>query len=567
MSRKIVAIGGGGNGRLKLDGTKSPYETGPMDEEIIKLTGKEKPNFLLIAHSQSKPEYEVGYFETMKRIYGDIYGCECRAITRNDLNTNLSRAKKCVDWADIIYEGGGDTKEMIALWKSTGFDKVLEDAYRSGKVMCGVSAGANAWFTSCSSDSLQIELQDETAPLVEVECLGFIDAFFSPHCDATTAYTDRLKHMKNVLEGTNRRGIAISNCCALEIVDDKYRLICGDGISYGIKPYGILGYWKNGDYFEEKIDTSSEFKDLSELFPIIDAERIVEANRAIFGKCPNNITMIDAGFRNNVFDVDNKFIIKICGNAVESMFDVEANFYENNKVLKYIPKLYKYDNSKKIINSVYEIIEKIEGKSLYYYWYKMDESEREETIRKIIDIVKDIHKNSMNSNSFDWKSKIKEQIIMLYENCIDKFDDNQKAIMERSFCLYDKYLEHTDSALIHNDLHFDNIIKNDSGLFFIDFNDAEVAAIDYEFRFFYMCKDVPWKWANMEMDSYQKPEDYKNIDIYIKKYYSRFAKIDYIDERMIIYRVLNDLKLLNKYDNKELIESIVEYSKKLIGLD
>ena len=40
MQRKIVAIGGGENGRQKKDGTFYRYETGPMDEEIIKLTNK-----------------------------------------------------------------------------------------------------------------------------------------------------------------------------------------------------------------------------------------------------------------------------------------------------------------------------------------------------------------------------------------------------------------------------------------------------------------------------------------------------------------------------------------------
>ena len=45
-SKKIVAIGGGLNGRIKDDGIYDPYETGPMDLEIIKLTGKKNPNFL-----------------------------------------------------------------------------------------------------------------------------------------------------------------------------------------------------------------------------------------------------------------------------------------------------------------------------------------------------------------------------------------------------------------------------------------------------------------------------------------------------------------------------------------
>ena len=45
MTKKIVAIGGGENGRITSDGTRKPYETGPIDQEIIHLTGKENPHF------------------------------------------------------------------------------------------------------------------------------------------------------------------------------------------------------------------------------------------------------------------------------------------------------------------------------------------------------------------------------------------------------------------------------------------------------------------------------------------------------------------------------------------
>ncbi len=564
MSRKIVAIGGGSNGRIKENGTKTPYETGPMDEEIIRLTGKSSPNFLLIAHSQLNPEWENAYFNAMKKIYGDIFGCECKTITRADLKDNFEMAKEYVLWADIIYEGGGDTKEMIALWKDTGFDKLLKDAYERGTVMCGVSAGANCWFKSCSSDSLQIELKDETAPLIEVDCLNFVDAFFTPHCDINTEHTNRLKHMKDALEGTTRRGFAISNCCAIEIVDDKYRLIRSDGSNYGIDPYGVIGYWKSGEYFEDRIDISEEFKNLEDILPMLKAEKIVEHNSDIFSKeVKHNITMVNAGFYNNVFDVDNKYIIKLCDKSTEDKFDVEAEFYEKNKESKHIPKLYKYDKSKEIVNSVYEIIEKIEGKSLYYFWYKMSESEREETIKEIANILKDIHKNVVEDKSLDWCSTIKRKNMKLYEANKDKFSDEQKSIIEESFSVYDKYLENTELAFIHNDVHFDNIIKNDRGLFLIDFNEARVAAIDFEFRLLYMCREVPWKWANLEMDPFQKAEDYNNIVTYLKKYYTKLNDIKYFDERMYIYRILNDLYLLDKYDNNDLIESIVEYSEKL----
>lgn len=40
---KIVAIGGGENGHHN-----TKYETAPFDKEIIRLTGKQNPNFLFI---------------------------------------------------------------------------------------------------------------------------------------------------------------------------------------------------------------------------------------------------------------------------------------------------------------------------------------------------------------------------------------------------------------------------------------------------------------------------------------------------------------------------------------
>lgn len=259
----------------------------------------------------------------------------------------------------------------------------------------------------------------------------------------------------------------------------------------------------------------------------------------------------------------NKYVIKICANNKEDEFEKESRFYIQNCSSKHIPKLYKYDNTKNIINSVYEIIEKIEGKSLYYYWYKMNENEREETIKELINILKEVHKSSVDE-TYDWAKYVKEKVLNNYEKVKNYFSAEEQQVIEKSFNEYDKYLSENQFAFIHNDLHFDNIIKNENGLFLIDFNDAMVAPIDYEFRILYMCKDTPCKWANIEMDPYQKSEDYKNIDIYIKKYYENFSKIEYIDKRMIIYKVLNDIGLLSRFDKDELKNNVLKYSRELI---
>ena len=259
MSKKIVAIGGGLNGRLKDDGSYDPYETGPMDEEIIRLTGKSNPNFLFIAHSQSTEEAQEKYFIAMYNIYSKKYGCECKHLKSKEI-FNKEYVNKLIEWADIIYEGGGNTLDMIALWKEAGFDKVLRTAWENGKVMCGVSAGANCWFKECSSDSLQIKFGKDQ-PLIEVDCIGLVDGLFVPHCDEP----EREKNVKELLKESSQIGISISNCCALEIIDDEYRLIKSIPIAKKIKPYGLKSYWKDGEYVINQIEDDNNFKDLSDL--------------------------------------------------------------------------------------------------------------------------------------------------------------------------------------------------------------------------------------------------------------------------------------------------------------
>lgn len=259
MSRKIVAVGGGLNGRIRDDGTCDPYETGPMDKEIIKLTGKDKPNFLFIAHTQSTLEAQDKYFLTMKNVYEGRYGCSCKHL-RSDYLMDKNNVAELIEWADIIYEGGGNTLDMIKLWTETGFDKTLRAAWENGKVMCGVSAGANCWFKECSSDSLQIKYGKDQ-PLIGVECIGLVDGLFVPHCDEP----GRSENVKDLLKTRDQIGLSISNCCALEIVDDKYRLIKSEPVKYSLKPYGIKSYWKDNIYLEKQIDDSLEFKLLDEL--------------------------------------------------------------------------------------------------------------------------------------------------------------------------------------------------------------------------------------------------------------------------------------------------------------
>lgn len=263
MSRKLVAIGGGENARLKADGSRYPYETGPMDEEIIRLTGKSSPNFLFIAHAQ-KPDGERRYYETMKYIYNGMYGCDVKILRINDL-ADKALVKKLTDWADIIYEGGGDTQSMIKLWQSSGFDKILYHAWCGGKVLCGVSAGAMCWFASGASDSLKIQLNDDNAAFIDVESLDFIHAYYTPHCDEQ----GRLEAVKSLIKNhSDLAALSVSNCAAIEIVDDKYKIIINNQTERNIVPFVQKSYWLGDKYITENIDNTDHFESLDDLIGI-----------------------------------------------------------------------------------------------------------------------------------------------------------------------------------------------------------------------------------------------------------------------------------------------------------
>ena len=66
-----------------------------------------------------------------------------------------------------------------------------------------------------------MQLKDDTAPMINVDCLNFINAFFSPHCNIANENTNRLQHMKESLKNSELIGLGISNCCAIEIIDDN----------------------------------------------------------------------------------------------------------------------------------------------------------------------------------------------------------------------------------------------------------------------------------------------------------------------------------------------------------
>jgi peptidase E len=77
---------------------------------------------------------------------------------------------------DVIYVGGGNTANLLAIWRVHGVDGALRSAWEAGVVLCGVSAGANCWFEASTTDSFGLGRAD---PLPDG--LGLLPGSFCPH--------------------------------------------------------------------------------------------------------------------------------------------------------------------------------------------------------------------------------------------------------------------------------------------------------------------------------------------------------------------------------------------------
>lgn len=233
---KFVLIGGGECGR---PGTH--YETEIFDKEIIRLTGKKKPNYLLIAMGSLIPEL---YYDVMKKVYKDMWKCNTDRIKIEDLH-NYEIMKQKFDWADIIYVGGGNTLKMMKSFRKYKIDILLEEALIKDKVLCGVSAGAICWCNSGNSDSRK--MNDEDSDMIRVRGLGFVNLLLCPHYDKEVA---RQPSLKKMMKTTYKiPALALDNGAALEIDGDKCKLItCFETAK------GIRCFWKKGNYIMEELD-------------------------------------------------------------------------------------------------------------------------------------------------------------------------------------------------------------------------------------------------------------------------------------------------------------------------
>ena len=293
---------------------------------------------------------------------------------------------------------------------------------------------------------------------------------------------------------------------------------------------------------------------------------IIKQNESLFGINPI-VNKINIGFTNTLYNVNHLFIIKICTNINnEEKFQKEINFYKANTDNSLIPKLYVSNTDKSDVPYMYEILEKIDGVSLYDVWYKLDESEREEIIKQLCEAMKKFHSNK--GKAYDWVKRTSDLFIGLYEKAKESklFSDEELILLNEAYLKFPELLKSDEFVLVHNDLHFDNVFYKDGKIKLIDFERSVYAPKDFELDILYRMIRKPWKFASEENERYTKLSDYENIMTYIEKYYSELVHTENLYKRLAIYDIVYFLKqYVNAPQYEELKDDVLKATEIVIS--
>jgi dipeptidase E len=159
--RHIVALGGGGF----LMEPDNPL----LDDFVLSLTRKRQPKVGFLPTASGDSDNGIA------RFYRAFPSERCFPSHLPLFNGRLPDLTSWSTVQDVIYVGGGNTANMLAVWRVQGTDRALRNAWRKGIVLCGVSAGGMCWFEGGLTDSFGSSLK------AMQDGLGFLKGFFCPH--------------------------------------------------------------------------------------------------------------------------------------------------------------------------------------------------------------------------------------------------------------------------------------------------------------------------------------------------------------------------------------------------
>jgi len=197
VTRHIVAVGG-----KQLDHPE-------LGRFLLGLTGVERPQVLFLPTASGDDAWSGDRFEAA---FGASSGlaCESSVLRLFDRPDDVAGP---IASADAIVVSGGNTANLLAIWRLHGVVDLLRTAYERGAVLSGWSAGCICWFADGITDSYGPTLR----PLGDG--LGWLPGSACPHYDGEP--TRRPTYLEALKSGRIVPGYAIDDAVALHFQDEQ----------------------------------------------------------------------------------------------------------------------------------------------------------------------------------------------------------------------------------------------------------------------------------------------------------------------------------------------------------
>jgi dipeptidase E len=225
LAPTIVAMGGGGF-QMEPD---NPL----LDDVVIAAaragSGRDRPRICLIPTATADDPDLIADFERLFAPRADPRILRLFARADEDL-------RAVVLAQDAVYVTGGNTANLLALWRLHGLDEILREAWRAGIVMAGMSAGAICWFEACTTDSFGPALKPLQGGL------GILDGSLSPHYGGEAQRRPLFQQL--IADGTLPAGYGVDDGAALVFRDrDLVEVVASDprASAYRVEPDGAGG--------------------------------------------------------------------------------------------------------------------------------------------------------------------------------------------------------------------------------------------------------------------------------------------------------------------------------------
>jgi dipeptidase E len=199
VKQQIIAMGGGG---FSMEPNNSL-----LDEYVLQHARQRNPRVCFVpTASGDSADYTIAFYDAFKKF-------RCRPTHLFLLRPSTPDLEGFVMEQDVIYVGGGNTKNLMALWKAWTLDDILRKAWREGVMLAGISAGSICWFELGVTDSIP-------GKLTPLECLGFLKGSNCPHYDSEKERRPSFQRL--VAKGMISAGLAADDGVALHFEGDRF---------------------------------------------------------------------------------------------------------------------------------------------------------------------------------------------------------------------------------------------------------------------------------------------------------------------------------------------------------